>query len=513
MKKNILILLTLVFTTLIVGCSSNTSTIQNETTITYHLSKEELDEKLSVASIGVLTGGIDEIYTREDYPNATIYAYSANADILASLDSNKIDYGVLPEAQAKKSIQENNYKYEYCDTPIYSNTVSMALAKGNEDFISTLNDCLAKLVEDGTIESINTKWIVDANYTMEDVPVITDENAPVLKVAVDSGTEPYSFISNGELAGFDCEVIERVAYMLGMRVEFQEMAFASLIPSIVSGKSDLALGLVATEERKKEVDFTDPYFIGNLVAISKKENATNASFLDNFKKNFTGTFITENRWMLFVQGIGVTILISLFSFALATIVGALLCLLLISKNKRLNKLASLYSSIATGIPVLVWLMILYYIVFRSVDISGIIVAIITFGLQTGASLSGIFKTGIDSIDVGQREAALALGFDESKIFKKIIFPQAALNIFDLYVGEFVALVKTTSIVGYIAIADLTKVSDIVRSRTYQAFFPLIATALIYFVITYIFVIVLRMIQKKINPKLRKNILKGVQTHD
>ena len=187
--------------------------------------------------------------------------------------------------------------------------------------------------------------------------------------------------------------------------------------------------------------------------------------------------------------------------------------MLISKNKALNKIASIYNKIVTGIPILVWLMILYYIVFKSVNLSSIVVAIITFSLQTGAYLSSIFKTGIDSIDKGQEEAAKSLGFNDMQIFKKIILPQAALNIFDLYEGEFVSLVKTTSIVGYIAINDLTKVSDIVRSRTYQAFFPLVATAIIYFVVTYVFIILLNQLRKKINPKLRKIILKGVKMYD
>ena len=179
-----------------------------------------------------------------------------------------------------------------------------------------------------------------------------------------------------------------------------------------------------------------------------------------------------------------------------------------AKKKWISKLGSLYVTISTGIPVLVWLMILYYIVFKQIDISGIIVAIITFGLQTGASLSGVFQTGVESIDKGQIEAAQALGFSSFGVFKNVIFPQVTRNIFGLYEGEFVGLVKTTSIVGYIAITDLTKVSDIVRSRTYQAFFPLIITAIIYFVLTHVLIIVLKKIQRKINH--RNILLKGVK---
>ncbi len=387
---------------------------------------------------------------------------------------------------------------------------AFALSKENTDLTDQINQCIQSLSEDGTLQSLQIKWVTENNYTMEDVPIIEDEDAPVLKVAVSCTTEPFAFIYHNEPAGHDIELIERIAYMLGMRVEFQQMDFSATITSVVSGKSDVAISITPTEERAQQVDFTEIYHNEKIVVVSLKDNVRNRSFIDTIKEYFKGTFITENRWKLFVSGIEVTVVISVFSYLLGTIIGALLCLMLMSKNKIITMIAKVYCKLSTGIPILVWLMILYYIVFKEFDISGIIVAIIAFGLQTGASLSGIFKTGIDSIDVGQKEAAEALGFNEMTIFKKIIFPQAALKIFDLYKGEFVSIVKTTSIVGYVAISDLTKVSDIVRSRTYQAFFPLIATAIIYFIITYLFVILLNQIQKKINPKLRKHVLKGVQ---
>ncbi len=513
MKKKIFITFLSLLILFITGCSSSTSNTQSNLDLSFHLTEEELANELSISKVGVITGGIDEIYVRDDYPDADVYAYSSNTDILAAIDANKVDYGVLAEAQAQRSIVENNYKYEYCDTPLYSNHVCIALPKGNDELVAKLNVAIAELRSDGTIDALNEKWCNNADYSSDNIPKITDESAPVLKVAVDIATEPYSFLSHGEIVGFDCSVIEYIAYKLNMRIEYESMSFGSIIPSIVSGKCDIGLGLVDTEERKKEVDFSDPYFNGDLVVVRKRDNVATTSFFDNLKKNFTGTFITENRWQLFLDGIGVTVIIAIFSFIFATIIGGLLCLMLISKNKTLAKIASTYAKLATGIPILVWLMILYYIVFKSIDISGIIVAIITFSLQTGAYLSSIFKTGIDSIDKGQEEAAKSLGFDDMQIFMKIILPQAALNIFELYEGEFVSLVKTTSIVGYIAINDLTKVSDIVRSRTYQAFFPLIATAIIYFIITNIFIILLNQLRKKINPKLRKTILKGVKIHD
>ena len=195
---------------------------------------------------------------------------------------------------------------------------------------------------------------------------------------------------------------------------------------------------------------------------------------------------------------------------LGTAWGAALCQMERSGRRLLRGFAVGYCKLITGIPVLVWLMILYYIVFGSVNLSNIAVAIIGFGLVTGASLSGVFRTGLDSVDAGQREAAAALGFTPRETFFRIVFPQAASRVADLYAGQFVALTKSTSIVGYIAIEDLTKVSDLVRSRTYQAFFPLIATAILYFLITWLFIVLLRLLQRRLDPRTRQGLLKGVK---
>ena len=154
-------------------------------------------------------------------------------------------------------------------------------------------------------------------------------------------------------------------------------------------------------------------------------------------------------------------------------------------------------------------MLLYYIIFRGIDISGILVAILGFGLYYGVALSEVFRTGIDSVDKGEREAAAALGFRPFAIFKRIVLPQAVNHVFGLYKGQFVALVKGTSIVGYIAIQDLTKAGDIIRSRTYDAFFPIIATAVIYFAVTWVFVALLSLIEVRLEPKKRERTLKGV----
>ena len=151
----------------------------------------------------------------------------------------------------------------------------------------------------------------------------------------------------------------------------------------------------------------------------------------------------------------------------------------------------------------VLLMILYYVILGKSGLEAVWVAIIGFSLNFGAYASEIMRSGIESIDGGQREAALALGYSENQAFFRFIFPQASVRFLPVYNGEIVSLLKSTSIVGYIAIQDLTKMGDIIRSRTYEAFFPLIATAIIYFILAWIISLILKFILKKVSPKRKR----------
>jgi polar amino acid transport system substrate-binding protein len=166
-------------------------------------------------------------------------------------------------------------------------------------------------------------------------------------------------------------------------------------------------------------------------------------------------------------------------------------------------------------PMVVLLMILYYVIFGSSSISGSAVAVIGFTLTFGASVFGLLRMGVSAVDNGQYEAAYALGFSNPKTFFKIILPQAIPLVMPAYKGEIISLLKATAVVGYVAVQDLTKMGDIVRSRTYEAFFPLIAVTIIYFILEAILGLIIRLIMVKTNPKKRNlnNILKGLKDND
>ena len=200
------------------------------------------------------------------------------------------------------------------------------------------------------------------------------------------------------------------------------------------------------------------------------------------------TIIYDNRYKFILEGLFNTIIIALFAVIIGIIIGILVALIRNNydrnnKMKILNSIVKGYVNIIRGTPVVLQLMIIYYVIFKSVDVSVVLVGILTFGINSGAYVSEIIRAGIQSIPIGQTEAGYALGLKYNQVMKYIVLPQALKNVLPALGNEFITLVKETSIGAYIGIIELTKASDIIASRTYDYFFPLILVAIIYLIIT------------------------------
>jgi len=201
-------------------------------------------------------------------------------------------------------------------------------------------------------------------------------------------------------------------------------------------------------------------------------------------QTFINDFIVENRWRYLVNGLGVTIKVALLSAIFGIILGAIVAVIRSSHDKTgklkfLNLLCKIYTTVIRGTPIVLQLMIIYFIVFGSVKIDKSLVAIIAFSINSGAYVSEIIRSGIMSVDNGQLEAGRSLGFGFVQTMWYVIIPQAIKNVLPALANEFITLLKETSVVGYIALEDLTRGGDIIRSITFDAFMPLIAVALIY----------------------------------
>ncbi len=213
--------------------------------------------------------------------------------------------------------------------------------------------------------------------------------------------------------------------------------------------------------------------------------------LEALQNRFYLNFIKDDRWQYIWDGLGVTLKVTFFAVLLGIILGFLVAVVRSTNEKTgklkvLNFLAKVYLTVIRGTPVVVQLLIIYFVIFGSVKIDKVFVAVLAFGLNSGAYVAEIFRSGIMSIDNGQFEAGRSLGFNYAQTMFYIIMPQAFKNVLPALGNEFIVLLKETSVSGYIAMQDLTKGGDIIRSQTYDAFMPLLAVAAIYLVMVMIF---------------------------
>jgi len=227
--------------------------------------------------------------------------------------------------------------------------------------------------------------------------------------------------------------------------------------------------------------------------------------VEEFKLSFTGNFIEDNRYLYLLEGLKNTLIITLLAVVLGITLGFVVAMIRSTSDKTgklkfLNWLCKLYLTIFRGTPVMIQLLIMFYVVFNAPGFSKVFVAVIAFGINSGAYVAEIVRSGIMSIDKGQFEAGRSLGLGYGQTMWYVIMPQAFKNVLPALANEFIVLLKETSICGYIGLMDLTRGGDIIRSRTYEAFMPLIAVALIYLVL----VMILTAGVNRLERKLRAN---------
>lgn len=443
-----------------------------------------------------------------------------------------------------------------------------------------------------------------------------------LTLVTEAGFAPYEYYSNGKIIGVDIEIAEKIANALGKKLVVKDVAFDSIINEVKTGKSDIgAAGISYTEERAKEVLFTDNYSTSKqIIIVNKESNVTSKENLSGkvavqlgttadsyLTKNSTVTLVREKKFLATIQdlkdgkvnavvmdelpalklvtsqmkildeplvtdsygmviakgntellkkcnqvikkmkesgeidkillkhmgesseieekstiftrfyqsviydarykyileGIKNTLVIAIGAVILGIILGIFLAFIRhyhdeVGRFKILNFLSKSYIHVIRGTPSILQLMIIYYVVFKNMSISIVLVGILAFGMNSAAYVAEIIRAGLNSVDKGQIEAGYALSLNYREVMRKIVFPQAIRNILPALGNEFITLVKETSVGAYIGIVELTKASDIIASRTYDYFFPLILIALIYFVITFSLSKLISLMERRLN---------------
>lgn len=230
--------------------------------------------------------------------------------------------------------------------------------------------------------------------------------------------------------------------------------------------------------------------------------------MSEFIEKLKDTFIVDNRWRYLTEGLKITLIVAFFAVILGLLLGFLVAVIRSThdktgKLKLANAICRIYLTVIRGTPMVVQLLIMYFVIFGSFRISKIFVAVLAFGINSGAYVAEIVRSGIMSIDNGQFEAGRSLGLNYPKTMIYVILPQAFKNILPALANEFIVLLKETSVSGYIALNDLTKGGDIIRAATYEAFLPLFAVAGIYLIMVMFLTKLVGLLERRLSASDRR----------
>lgn len=465
--------------------------------------------------IGVLLGSVHDTYATKNFPQAAILEYQNTSDMIFALNSEKTDVAFYDQ-ESLKDVFDKNDALGILAKNVFTVPIGAGFNQENDRLRESFNTFLKEIREQGIYNDMVDRWMKKGITEMPEIKTAGRNGQLKAGVVSDLGM-PFSLMKEGRLVGFDIELSTRFAAWLGKEFVPVDLQFGSLLASVSTHKIDIITSsLMITEERKKQIDFSDPYYESGVSVIARKDKMGQVAaelgdavkgqrsgigrLWTKISDSFYSNILLEKRYLHIIDGLKVTIIISILAAIVGTLIGGLICYMRMSKNRLMSGFAGIYIMLLRGMPVLVLLMIIYYVVFASVNIDPVIVSVIAFGLNFGAYVSEMFRTSLESIDKGQREAAIAGGFTKIQTFYFILLPQALRSILPVYKGEFISLMKMTSIVGYIAVQDLTKASDIIRSRTFDAFFPLFMVTVIYLALAWLLTWLLGRIEISVKPK-------------
>jgi len=451
-------------------------------------SEEDLHDLVLTTSAGTF---YDQKYSGCE--DLTLLRVNTEADAVLALTQGKADVYVTDEVTFSETMLKRlNLSMAFRGEESFD--VAFAVRKGDAALLEQMNRFLSASKADGSLEATISHWLKGTPAPEYPAQALEGSSKP-LRCLTATNLEPVCFMSEGGVwKGMDADVLRRFAIWSGRPFDMKYQEFSSALVALNTGQCDVvAACLYITEERKKSVDFTIPYYRCRPgYFVQNTEARAGLSLAERLKMNL----VTENRWKLLTDGLLETIKITLLSILLGTVLGVGVCACRRSSRRWLRSLAGLYGDFINGIPTLVLLLILFYVVFADTGLDASLVAVVTFALCFASAAGNIFDTAISSVPAGQTEAGLSLGFTPFRTFMGIVFPQALQKGLPLYTGECVSLLKSTSIVGYIAIQDVTRASDLIRSRTFDALIPLLVVTILYFVLAWLLRLLLNLFLSK-----------------
>ena len=454
------------------------------------------------------------------FPEGEVREYPHMSNVYAALDADEIDAAIgFPDE--RKTMAGTYPDLALVDEPFAKVNLGFGVQKTEKGkaLCAELNRYLIQLKSSGKYDELCRKWQdPDRKSDMMDTYTFSGEKGE-LRIVTSGQWTPMTYFEGETLTGEFIEIMNGFCAEAGYTPRYDVASRSASLVGLASETYDVCADSVTiTEEKKESIYITDPIMEDEYYLYVKREPvkivvSKASQFVKQMKDSIRRTFITEDRYKMLLSGLGVTISLSLFACLFGTILGGVICYLRMRENPFVCSLASLYIRIFRSIPVVVLLLVFNYIVFRKAPISSYWVCVITFTMEFSAYCAEIFRGGINAVPSGQARAATALGFGKLQTFRYVVFPQAMTHLLPAYSGQFIATVKMTAVAGYISVIDLTKASDIIRSRTYEAFFPLFFTSVVYFGLCTALVALLRMVERRFNSEhrsVRKELVAAVE---
>lgn len=459
--------------------------------------------------VAMLTGVSEKDEVMSRYPDAQISYYDTQADVYNAVAGGRADLGTGYITQ-REELKDTYPDLAFIKEPLFTMQYGFGLpmtdrgkAIGRE-----FNEYMHHITENGDYERLKSKWADPARSgDVMDQNTFTGEKG-VLKIVTGGLWMPMTFYEGEKLTGEFVELAYDFCEYAGYKPTIESVTYTAELTGVSTGNYDLMADTIRVDYGEKDNIFVTEGLLYDSVYLIVKtgreriEVPKAALFLSEVKKSVEKSLIQSDRYKLLLSGLVVTLELTFFSIICGTLLGSFICFLRMRRNEWCQAVARLYIRIFRGVPLLVSLMVMYYLVFNELRLSAFWVSVIGFTLDFSAYSAEIFRSGISAVPKEQTRAARALGFGSGRAFIKVVLPQALMHIIPVYSGQCIGTLKMTSIAGYISVEDLTKASDIIRSKTYEPFFPLIFTALTYYVLSVVITKLLSLAEKKMDPAQR-----------
>lgn len=454
------------------------------------------------AVIAIEEGTCAERQARLAFPKNRFVEYANAHDAIVALEGGKVDALVYDRPYLDYAAL-NRPGIRVLDENLGASCISIGAPFGRDALMEKVNAYIRSFRADGTYDAMYRRWVLTADPEMPTIPEPAHPDGTI-RIGITLDQMPMGYLAEGGgYEGYDIEFSRRLALYLNRRIEFLSMDYPALIAATSAGKVELGISQFdATEERRKAMLLSDPYIDSPVGVAVRRAGRCRQSCSDWLIGGFRRTFVEEARWKLLLDGLAVTLEITFAAALLGTVLAFPLWLALASRIRPIRAMGRAWVEVMQGTPVLVMLMIVFYVAFSDIDISPVLVAVLVFGCHFSAYAGEMLLSGIMAVPRGQWEAASALGYSQAGAFRRFVFPQVLRIVLPVYRGTLISMLKDTSVVGYITIHDLTKVGDLVRARTYDGFFPLVSTAIVYFLLAKLMALALKRAGDCLGPRTK-----------